>query len=630
MKPRRIRLLLFFIPLLLTVYFSQATPPGSDKDNNIVITSATETYQFDYSKSNKRVEVKQEMSLNYSCINYRDNAYFSEFFDDQSSLEEVTIVENGKKFNQDRFLKAYEVEGIFYSDARVYNLMINFPKSGTQKEIRIRKKILDPRYFCTVYLMSPYPISRKELSFVIPRWMKVEIKEFNLENYKVEKQQSYSAKDDADIIKYIIHDLPARKSESNQPGPSYVLPHLLVMSKEATIDDNKITFFNTLQDQYNWYRKMTGLLQNDKIAIKAKAEELTKGIADDLQKVKKVLYWVHSNIRYVAFEDGIAGFKPDEAQNVLNKKYGDCKGMANLTKELLVALGFDARLTWVGTNHIAYDYSTPSLCVDNHMICCLIYKRKKYFLDGTEGFLAFENYAERIQNRQVLIEDGDKYILERIPATTTNQNLTLFKEKLKVVNGVDLTGSIQYVYKGESKEQLLTAIHNTANEKLEQQLERYITNNNKNYEISKLRNSDVEQIDGDFILDFDLNYKSAISSFGNELYVEIDYNRFFEKLLIDTSRTAPYQFGYKYNYQSEVDLEIPPGYKVSSLPENFECKNPGFHFTINYKVEGNIIKYRKELRILNTMLHKSSFGDWNKAVKSLSEKYLEQIILVKQ
>ena len=42
--------------------------------------------------------------------------------------------------------------------------------------------------------------------------------------------------------------------------------------------------------------------------IKAKAEEITKGTTGDLDKVRKIFYWMHDNIRYIAFEDGIAGF----------------------------------------------------------------------------------------------------------------------------------------------------------------------------------------------------------------------------------------------------------------------------------------------------------------------------------
>ena len=91
--------------------------------------------------------------------------------------------------------------------------------------------------------------------------------------------------------------------------------------------------------------------------------------------------------------------------------------MAHLTKELLKALGFDARLCWIGTNHIAYDYSTPSIAVDNHMICALLYQGKTYFLDATENYIGFNEYAERIQSRQVLIEDGDKYIYTKYTIT---------------------------------------------------------------------------------------------------------------------------------------------------------------------------------------------------------------------
>ncbi|HEY6505097.1 MAG TPA: transglutaminase domain-containing protein [Chitinophagaceae bacterium] len=619
------------IPVLLIIVYSTAKAgAGKPGDDNIIISSATESYRFDYSKSRNSVEVKQEMVYNYSCLNYRDKAYFSEFFDDQSSLDDVILYENGKKGYVHKDLSGYSVEDIFYSDAKVYRLILDFPKSGWQNEIRLKKTIKDPRYFCTIYFNDAYSVSKKDIVITIPRWLKAEIKEFNFEGYHVVKQTSYSDKEDADIITYTIKNLPERKPEDNMPGPSYFLPHLLVMCKSANVNGQQFTFFNTLQDQYNWYKKIVGMLKNDKTAIKAKVEEITAGIKDDLQKVKTILYWVHENIRYVAFEDGIAGFKPDEAQNVMNKKYGDCKGMANLTRELLVALGFDARLTWIGTNYISYDYSTPALCVDNHMICCLIYKGKKYFLDGTESYLAFENYAERIQGRQVLIENGDTYILERIPGTTADQNLCQFKEKLQVKNN-NLTGAIEYVYRGESKEQLLGAIHRTKNEKLNATLERYITNDNKNYTVSNVTVSDINQFDGDLSIKFGLDYAGAVSSFGNEIYIDLDYNKMFNQATIDTAgRKYDYQFHYKYNYKTEVDLEIPAGYKINTLPKDFEYMHADFYFSITCKMNGNTLQYRKQLKILNTLLKKEAFGDWNKAVAGLSEKYLDQLTLIKK
>jgi transglutaminase-like putative cysteine protease len=86
---------------------------------------------------------------------------------------------------------------------------------------------------------------------------------------------------------------------------------------------------------------------DDKTELSQKANELTTGTTDDIQKIKKIFNWVQHNIRYIAFEDGIAGFKPAKANDVLHKKYGDCKGMANLTRGLLQSLGYDARLCWI-------------------------------------------------------------------------------------------------------------------------------------------------------------------------------------------------------------------------------------------------------------------------------------------
>ena len=195
-------------------------------------------------------------------------------------------------------------------------------------------------------------------------------------------------------------------------------------------------------------------MKDDPSVFTAKVKELTATAKTDEEKIKNIYYWVQDNIRYIAFEDGIAGFKPDDSQNVFQKRYGDCKGMANLTKQMLKAAGFDARLCWIGTNHIAYDYTTPSLSVDNHMICALFKNGKRYFLDGTEKYNSLGEYAERIQGKEVLIEDGTAFIIDKIPVQTavgntekSNINYTLENETLK--------GSVTMEFLGESRASFL-------------------------------------------------------------------------------------------------------------------------------------------------------------------------------
>src|SRR6185436_1522859 len=170
----------------------------------------------------------------------------------------------------------------------------------------------------------------------------------------------------------------------------------------------KNTLFETDTDLYKWYASMITLVNNKSDDVRQKALKLVEGKKTDMDKIKSIFYWVQDNIRYVAFENGIMGFKPASAGTVYKNKYGDCKGMANLLCEMLKTVGFDARLTWLGTNDIPYDFSTPALCINNHMICTVVLNGKNYFLDATEDYIAFNDYANRIQGRPVMIEQKDR------------------------------------------------------------------------------------------------------------------------------------------------------------------------------------------------------------------------------
>ena len=95
---------------------------------------------------------------------------------------------------------------------------------------------------------------------------------------------------------------------------------------------------------------------------------------------------MQDNIRYIAYEDGYSGYIAAGAQDVLAKKFGDCKGMANLLTEMLKLAGYDSHFTWIGTRQLPYPQSMPALCVNNHAICTLNFSGKTYFLDATENY----------------------------------------------------------------------------------------------------------------------------------------------------------------------------------------------------------------------------------------------------
>ncbi len=615
----------FIIVLLsLITFFSSAQDP----DKNITIQEAKEEYRFVKGDKENPVQVKQTMETSYLCNDFRISIPIVEFYNKQIEVNDVNIWIDGDKVkgfspNNDY----YSVDGVFYSDARVCFFKLPLEKKGSISKVKFEKTVLDPRYFTNIFFAESYYIEKKQVSIIVPKWMKVEIKEYNFNGYSISKE--VNNKSDEDIFIYTITKAPMMKQEEQAPGATHIAPHLLIMSKYADAGGQTVTYFNTLADQYRWYRQLVNQIGNETAAIKTKAEEIIKGIVGDIEKVKALYQWTQDNIRYIAYEDGIAGFKPEKAQEVLRKKYGDCKGMGNLMAEMLKAIGLDGRLCWLGTNHIAYDYSTPSLGVDNHMICAWLYKGKTYYLDATEKYIGFGEIAERIQGRQVLIEDGDKYILQSIPITTQLQN-TGYEKRTLQIEGNNLSGKVVQTWKGENKEWLLSQLHEIKKEKQEDALKEYLAEGNSSYQISNLKIININDYNADLKIEYDLFFKDAVTGFDKDLYLELDNRKDLGQLKFDTEkRKLPFEFHFKDHVVFETELQLPAGSKIAALPAALNIDRPGYSMMGQYILDKNKLTYRREIMLKKTRITKDLFEGWNNDVTKLNEFYNNQLTITK-
>jgi transglutaminase-like putative cysteine protease len=453
-----------------------------DKDD-VAILESTENITFDLNKNESKVIVNHSVREKLMNINHKTNIQKYEFYDSESKIETFNIkYRNDKNTNNYIVDEFYKDNDLFYNDARVKHTVVSFPVQGYTYNYELEKRYEDVKYFTALYFNDEFPVLKKQIIVTVPEWLNIELKEFNFEGAKVEKSQTKDSKNNT-VYTFTLNDIPAIYKESDSPGRSYIYPHILLIAKSYTLKGKEITLFNSSADLYKWYKSLVDMMKDDTSVLKSKVTELTSTAKTDEEKIKNIYYWVQDNIRYIAFEDGIAGFKPDESNHVFENRYGDCKGMANLIKQMLKLAGFDARLTWIGTKHIAYDYKTPSLAVDNHMICTLFHKGKKYFLDGTEKFNSFGEYAERIQNKEVMIEDGDKFIIEKVPVATNEINKEVFKANLSIENE-KLQGSCSKSYLGESRSSFLYIYNTFKSDKKNEALEDYLSESDKNNHVT--------------------------------------------------------------------------------------------------------------------------------------------------
>ena len=519
----------------------------------------------------------------------------------------------------------YTQNGIFYHDSKVCQYGMRFSNVGDRAGTLSEKTYNDLRYVTAFFFPSGYHTKERSLQFRIPDWADIELKEFNFEGYKITKK--ITQEKEYKVVTYTASDLKKFANERNSPGASHIYPHVVVITKSYTVGGKTTNLFTSTDHLYSWYSSLVKQIGNNSTPLKAKVIELTKDATSDIEKVRNIFYWVQANIRYIAFEDGIAGFKPEACQNVYSKKYGDCKGMANLTKEMLVLAGFDARLTWIGTREKAYDYSLPSLIVDNHMICTVILNGKKVYLDATEKYVSIDDYAERIQGRQVMIEDGDKYLLEKVPVIPYSHNAIKVKKHLILKDNL-LAGEVNSEYTGESRTNILRSYEGIESSKKSRALENFLKDGNKNLRVSDIQTSDLEERDLPIKFDYKIEIENMVSDFNNEVYVDIDPYKEFVAFTFDSTRTTDYWFHHKTFITYDIELELPVGYKVKHIPSGFNKSTDKYSFIATYKQKGNKIIYTKEIHIKNSAISKGEFDAWNATIKELKNKVYDDLIIL--
>jgi transglutaminase-like putative cysteine protease len=91
-----------------------------------------------------------------------------------------------------------------------------------------------------------------------------------------------------------------------------------------------------------WYQSLLAATPRGTEAVRKKAQEIAGGIPGKRQKTEALAAFARRDVRYVAVEVGIGGYRPAPPADVLTRRWGDCKDKSLLLVDLLGAAGIEA------------------------------------------------------------------------------------------------------------------------------------------------------------------------------------------------------------------------------------------------------------------------------------------------
>jgi transglutaminase-like putative cysteine protease len=607
-------------------------------DDRVAATLVEEDYNFDKGRGDDKLPVvtaTRNAAINFLALRERASIQYFDFYNSFCKITSFRQLEKAKgmfgikkNFNVGYAIDRSASSSDFFSDdSRVKYFNIGFTGYGDVTRVETEKKFFDSKYLTSIYFHSWFPVKEKIIRIKVPDWLELDIREFNFSGYKVTKQKTQEK--GVTVFTFKLQNIIAMKTEPKAIGTAYVYPHLVLVVKSFNYDGKKEKGFGDVGDLYNWYNYLYKKSVNRPEEIKVKVTELTKGKTSELEKVKAIFYWVQDNIRYIAFEDGLAGFIPATAQEVYKAKYGDCKGMANLMTEMLKLAGMEAYMTWIGTKHIPYDYSLPSLAVDNHCISTVILGGKEYFLDGTEKYIPFGDYAWRIQGKEVLIGKGPAYDVKKVPVQDKDKSKILTQTTFKLENNV-LKGHVKATLTGEQRTGFHQFYHDLAADDRKRLIQRFLEFGNKNLAVSNVKTSDLGNREIPVVIEGDIDLSNYVITEDKEIYLGIDF--FSEDLRgLDPGkdRQQDYALHSSYVSQDETELLLPPGYKITSVPAAINEKAEDYEVSGSYTIKENKVIFKKTLSFNTGRIRKADFENWKLFTKKLKD-FNSNLILIKK
>ena len=625
------------IPIGLKAQKSADYESFKSKYPNAHMVRLLEEKKIDISLNDNEIDITQEIIEEdlyldaTATYGSKKSISYSSFLDIES-IEAYSLLYKDGKYNSVEvkdFVEKDELSSSFYDDIKSINFIYPSLEAGAKSKLKVTKRVKNPRFLSSFYFADFKPVIRNKVVIKVDKEISLKFKEFNTDGIPIRftEKENRGKK----IYTWELDEIDEYKLDPGAPDYRNTLPHIIPIITGYQTSDKNIKLSEDVSDLYDWYYTLVKDINVDEADTELKkiVNILTKDKKTNLEKVKAIYYWVQENIKYIAFEYALGGFVPREANDVFNKKYGDCKDNSSILFKMLEVAGLKGNLTWIGTRSIPYKYSdVPTPVVDNHMILSYIEGDDVYFLDATGRYIPIDMPSTFIQGKEALISFGEKdFVIKEVPVIDSKRNSIIDSTSIKLVDNT-IVGSGKFTVSGYPKMDFFNSLEKEKNDnKLKEIYTRELRKGNNKFLIDDFKETNKYDYDKDFELTYQFNIKDYVNSFDEEVYVNLNLNRELRDFKEEKDRKSDREYRYKSNERHVNVLEIPENKVVEYIPENFSVSNDFFSCEINYTQTQSKIIYELIIDLDFILLTADQQKELTKLIKKVEKNFKEVIIL---
>jgi transglutaminase-like putative cysteine protease len=529
-------------------------------------------------------------------------------------------------------------EYIFFSDIKAKKFTLSGIEPDCIIEYRYRHITEFPSLWGQWNFQKPEPVLCSRFALDVPRGLEYLIYftcpdhlpgEFrnltdDLEQWEVKggyREGSFS-REPRLTREYVLRDLPALRYEEYMPPVAEVVPRLSYCS--ATFGD--IPLMTSWADISQWYRRMIGESLTADQEIRRQVALITAGQEDEELKARAIFRYVQGNIRYVAKELGMGKIVPQQAGQVYQKKYGDCKGFSALLISMLAEAGITACPAILRTrNEGRLDNRYVSLNQFNHMIVLARVNGQDVWLDPSAENCSYGTVPWYVQGAEALVLNEDSELMT-IPRAGETETSSLRIVRCRVDHEGTVTMSGQISIEGQKKMELAGQLRALNLDLREKYLQEYLSGSIPDLGKPDCTCDRLDSLDGPLEITFQGQISHAATVTDNAIIIRPGKLLSVRKYELSDDRTYPLVFPYPYRCQDKVTIEMPDGCRMVEFSPA-SVLSPAGDCHITCKQNDHEIEYTRVFSLKNIHIPTDQVRRFNQFCERVNQANQEEVVL---
>jgi len=508
-----------------------------------------------------------------------------------------------------------------FTNFKVVGTQLKDLAPGATLEYSITKTVqpwISGEYWDEIFLqeVDPSPIKHEQISLIEKDGKLATVKGYHLR--LPDPQTSHSA--DTVTRTWTFDNLPPFVQELSMPSPVDVVPRLVISSIKSW---DVVT--DAFQSQVFKAENRTGVEEVYSSIVKS---------ADPRQKLAAIYNYVSQTIRSLPPVIGDLQKMPrplDYAQIVKNG-YGDSRDKAALLEALLTKAGFNPKIAVLSTagNGVVSQDEVPAPYVFNRAIVKVDLNGQPVWLDPAIENCPIGYLSPEDQGRNALLLGSGQFVETPIYGPSANLRAVNAKAKIAADGGLDETLEVKAV--GADALNMRAVLKNMQLAERQQVVASLAGQVAKSPDIQGIAMDAVDNLSAPLAVGVKFQARAYGTTAGDLTFLTLPVNvlDYLGPILMQNGpRTYPFVLGNTVDEIKHLELTLPAGYKVRTLPKAVQVKDTFGSYTASFAISKNKLLFQSRLTLDKIYYTPKEFQDLQNLIARQAKLETSEVVLQK-